>query len=177
MPIVSPSSIDKFNAPIPGESLTAEPGGRPWQRPPQFAEVADVMNHYVDRMLVPKVSANAVSIMESGVPITMLSETLMTANVMEGVHTIDTGILVIPFIIELLEYLAEEAGITPELGLEEEEDNSIIDSIAAQKAFDRFEEELGEETPEGDPVGGEEEVTDAPVEDAPKGLMARGAMQ
>ena len=28
-----------FDAPIPGMSLTAELGGRPWQSPPQYATV------------------------------------------------------------------------------------------------------------------------------------------
>ena len=36
MPIINPDQIDQFNAPIPGEMLTAEMGARPWQRPPQF---------------------------------------------------------------------------------------------------------------------------------------------
>tara|TARA_R100000278_G_scaffold119840_1_gene101641 strand:- start:104 stop:640 length:537 start_codon:yes stop_codon:yes gene_type:complete len=178
MPTVKSNDIDMFNAPIPGEMLTAELGGRPWQRPPQFAKVEDIMNYYVDKMTTPKISSNAVSIMEAGVPITTLSETLMTANVMEGVHTIDTGILVVPFIMEMLEYLAEEAGVTPELGLEEDEDNSVVDSLAAKKAFERFEQETGEQIPKGEnPEAPEGQEAPAEEQDQSKGLMARGAMQ
>ena len=92
MPTIKADDIDMFNAPIPGEMLTAELGGRPWQKPPQFSKVEDVMNYYVDKMVEPKIAGNAVSIMEAGVPVTTLSETLMTANVMEGVHSIDTGV-------------------------------------------------------------------------------------
>lgn len=175
MPTVNPEQIDKFNAPIPGEMLTAELGARPWQRPPQYSEIEDVLNYYVDRMTIPKVSANAVSIMESGVPLTMLSETIMTANVMEGVHTIDSGILVIPFIVEMLEYLADEAGVKVELGLEEEEDNSVVDSLAAKKAFEKFEEESGKEIPEGESLEQEQEQPE-PSQEEPRGLMARGGM-
>ena len=176
MPTIKSNDVDMFNAPIPGEMLTAEMGGRPWQRPPQFSKVEDVMNYYVDKMVEPKIAGNAVSIMESGVPLTTLSETLMTANVMEGVHSIDTGLLVVPFIMEMLEYLAEEAGVTPNLGLEEDEDNSIIDSLAAKKAFERFEQETGQEVPEGEnPEASDGQ--DAPAEkEQSKGLMARGAM-
>jgi len=178
MPTVSPSTVDKFNAPIPGESLTSEQGSRPWQKPPQFSKVEDVMNYYVDKMSDPKLSGNAVSIMESGVPLTMLSETLMTANVMEGVHTIDVGILVIPFIVEMLEYLADEAGVKYELGLEEEEDNSVVDSLAAKKAFERFEQETGREIPEGESLEQEDtgEAEEAPSPEGSKGLMSRGVM-
>ena len=177
MPTIKSSDVDMFNAPIPGEMLTAEMGGRPWQRPPQFSKVEDVLNYYVDKMVEPKIAGNAVSIMESGVPLTTLSETLMTANVMEGVHSIDTGLLVVPFIMEMLEYLAEEAGVTPNLGLEEDEDNSIIDSLAAKKAFERFEQETGQEVPEGENPEEVEGQEAPPVEnEQPKGLMARGGM-
>ena len=177
MPTIKADDIDMFNAPIPGEMLTAELGGRPWQRPPQFSKVEDVMNYYVDKMVEPKIAGNAVSIMEAGVPVTTLSETLMTANVMEGVHSIDTGVLVVPFIMEMLEYLAEEAGVTPDLGLEEDEDNSVVDSLAAKKAFERFEQETGQEVPEGENLEEAEGQEAPPVEDEqPKGLMARGGM-
>ena len=33
MPTIKADEVDMFNAPIPGEMLTAELGGRPWQRP------------------------------------------------------------------------------------------------------------------------------------------------
>ena len=177
MPTIKADDIDMFNAPIPGEMLTAELGGRPWQKPPQFSKVEDVMNYYVDKMTTPKISSTAVSIMEAGVPITTLSETLMTANVMEGVHSIDTGLLVVPFIMEMLEYLAEEAGVTPDLGLEEDEDNSVVDSLAAKQAFERFEQETGMQVPDGENPEEVEGQEAPPVEnEQPRGLMARGAM-
>ena len=166
MPTIKADDIDMFNAPIPGEMLTAELGGRPWQKPPQFSKVEDVMNYYVDKMVEPKIAGNAVSIMEAGVPVTTLSETLMTANVMEGVHSI-----------EMLEYLAEEAGVTPDLGLEEDEDNSVVDSLAAKQAFERFEQETGMQVPDGENPEEVEGQEAPPVEnEQPRGLMARGAM-
>jgi hypothetical protein len=39
-----------FDAPIPGMSMTAELGARPWQSPPQYATVDDAIEYYLDRM-------------------------------------------------------------------------------------------------------------------------------
>ena len=39
--------------------------------------------------------------MEMGVPLTVLANTIQLASVMEGVHTVDVGILIIPIIVEL----------------------------------------------------------------------------
>ena len=36
----------KFNAPIPGESLTHELGARPWQKPAQYSDINEVINYY-----------------------------------------------------------------------------------------------------------------------------------
>ena len=44
MPIMNPDKLDQFNAPIPGEMLTAELGARPWQRPPPFNTVEEVID-------------------------------------------------------------------------------------------------------------------------------------
>ena len=54
MPIMNPDQIDQFNAPIPGEMLTAEMGARPWQRPPQFNTVEEVIDFYTDKLKDPK---------------------------------------------------------------------------------------------------------------------------
>ena len=39
-----------FDRPIPGQSLTAELGGRPWQSPPQYSNIDEVMDFYMERM-------------------------------------------------------------------------------------------------------------------------------
>ena len=185
MPVINPKDIDPFVAPIPGQGLTSEIGSRPWQRPPELPTIEMVLSFYADRFSDPKIASTSVSLMESGIPITNLSETLMTANVMEGKHSIDTGMLAIPFIVELLEYLAKEANIKYILGDEEEEDDSILKSIAAQKAFREFEEETGRgtkmETKEDTPLKEDsvEQTSQTQVENTksePNGLMSRGEM-
>ena len=39
-----------FNAPIPGQAMTAELGSRPWQRPPLYTTVEEAIQFYVPRM-------------------------------------------------------------------------------------------------------------------------------
>jgi len=181
MPTVNAKEIDMFNAPIPGEMLTAEMGGRPWQRPPQFNTVEEAMDLYVDKLTDPKISANTVSVIQGGVPIGTLAETIMTSSVMQGTHSIDVGIIVVPFIMELMEYLCIEAGLGPDdydMGLDEEEDTSVVDSLAAKKFFKKFEDQL--QNPETQPrnidVPQEEEEEPEMEGEQPRGLMARGGM-
>ena len=39
-----------FDAPIPGQSLTAELGARPWQSKPQYSTVDETIDYYMERM-------------------------------------------------------------------------------------------------------------------------------
>ena len=161
----------EFQAPIPGESLTAELGARPWQSPPQFADVEDVAAFYVEKISSPDVSSDIVVALDNDIPISVLVNSMMLGSVMEGVHTIDAGVLVTPLLVELCEYMAKEAGIEYRTGLEEEEDDSIIDSVVGLKAMKDFKEKSGD-TKEEEPEMQEQE----PMPES-KGLMARPTQQ
>ena len=43
-----------IDAPIAGQSLTAELGNRPWQQPPQYTTVEEVLEFYVPRLTNPE---------------------------------------------------------------------------------------------------------------------------
>ena len=59
-----------FDRPIPGQSLTAELGGRPWQTPPQYTTIDEVLNFYMAGMSSEDFMLQAVDILEMGVPLT-----------------------------------------------------------------------------------------------------------
>ena len=43
-----------LNAPIPGMSLTTEPGNRPWENPPQLNTVEEAIEYYTDKLTEPE---------------------------------------------------------------------------------------------------------------------------
>ena len=159
-----------FNAAIPGESLTAELGSRPWQNPPQIAKIEDVIDYYAERFVEPELSGDLINIMEEEIPLTVIANSMILTAVTEGIHTIDTGMLVSPLLMEFMETIAEEADIEYVTGLEEKKDNSILETLAASRAMKKVKEETVEDKPE--------EPKPSVQEPQPmrKGLMARGVM-
>ena len=162
-----------FNAPIAGQGLTEELGSTPWQHPPQYTTVDEAMNFYAERIMSPNFKEDITDVMELGVPLTTLANSLQLGAVMQGKHTIDVGVLVTPVIVEMLSYVGDAAGVKYNTGLEKEEvdPDKIKDShiaLAMQKVKKKMKEasEIVEE-PSVEPQ--EEE----PVEEAPAGLMAR----
>ena len=44
------------DAPTPGQSLTTEPGNRPWETPPRYNEPVEVLGFYADKLLQPELT-------------------------------------------------------------------------------------------------------------------------
>lgn len=161
-----------FDAPIPGMAMTHELGARPWQNPPQYTTVEEALDYYIPRMANDAFSDQLVDIMQMGVPLTTLANTVQMSGVMDGKHSADIGILILPVLIEMMQFIGDSAGVEYNSGLEDsDEPRSSIGVLAIDKL--RKEEAMQEE------AGVEEEMQpelpmDMPEEE-PKGLMARRA--
>jgi len=151
-----------FDAPIPGMALTHELGARPWQSPSQFSTVDEAIDFYMGRMATEEYMEQAIEVMEMGVPVTTIANTMQMAGVMEGKHNIDVGMLVIPLIMEMLMLIAENAGIEYDDGLADDREEQTSDA-----RLDMVRREMQERI---DDVEEEPEATEEP-----KGLMARRA--
>ena len=157
----------KFNAPIPGESLTHELGARPWQKPAQYSDINEVINYYTSRMDSDEFSMMLADVMEMGVPLTTLANTIQMSGVMEGKHSIDTGILAMPVIIENMMAIGDALGIKYNSGLEDDAKlMSDRDSLANRSIMKlRQEKDMSTKPVEKEPMPMKEEK--------PKGLMSR----
>lgn len=153
-----------FNGPIPGESLTREPGNAPWEQPPQFAKVDEATAFYFDKFEDDKHLEGLLDVLEKGMAVEHFVSSLLLYGEMEGKHTTDASLLIAPMLHEYIVFLADSAGIT----YKEFQDEETVDPLA--------EDFLQSYTPEMP----EEDLSETPIEDAPKeaprpsrGLMKR----
>jgi len=159
-----------FDRPIAGQSLTAELGNRPWQQPPQYATVEEALDYYVPRLVNPEFTDNLFDVMETGIPLTTIANAMQSAGVMEGKHTIDVGLLIMPVLIETMAYLAEESNIEYVEGSNITTDPDKPSDSRIARAIAMVRKEQGEEPKMEDmPVREEQEV---PQENT-GGLMSR----
>tara|TARA_R100001377_G_scaffold65062_1_gene40489 strand:+ start:1344 stop:1877 length:534 start_codon:yes stop_codon:yes gene_type:complete len=165
-----------FSAPISGMSMTHEVGARPWQQPPQYVKMEDIVDYYVTRMGDDSFQTQLVNIIDSGIPITSLANSIQLSSVMQGVHSIDSGLLVMPVLMELMMFVAEQNDVKYTTGMERNKKEEIEDSIM-QNALSKFEkdESLKTEESEGFVEEEQEDIEDAPLDnvDVPDGLMSR----
>jgi hypothetical protein len=165
------SNSPSFDAPIPGQSLTVELGNRPWQSTPKLTTVDDAIDYYMERMSSEEFMVQVADILESGVPVTTLANTLQMASVMDGLHTVDVGMLVLPMLMEMLMMIGDSADIEYDKGLEDPNKPKIRDSLFA-KMITKYEKKVNSADVNKDTQ--EEVKEEEQVETAqPSGLMAR----
>ena len=153
-----------IDAPIAGQSLTSEVGGWPWEQPPQYTTVEEALEFYVPRLTEPTLQNELMDVIEMGLPLTTIANSLQQGAVMQGTHSLDVGILVMPVIMEMLAYLAEERGIKFNMGTNVEVDDNPS-GVAVKLALKKLKAKEGE--PEEKP---EQEVE---IEEPIGGLMSR----
>lgn len=149
-----------INAPIPGMSLTSEPGNRPWENPPSLVTVEDAMEFYTRRILgTPENYDQVLDIIESGLPIRNVANILMKTSVMEGYHTIDVGILVLPVVEELLMSVADMHDVEYVETIDQVFKENVVSRRQARLAVQELNREKSQ--PKVEPT------------EQPKGLMAK----
>ena len=153
-----------LDAPVPGEGLTHELGDRPWQKPAQLTNVDDVMPFYREKITDEEFVPQLMQVIELGIPLTTIANAMQSAAVMEGVHSIDVGVLMLPIIVELLKFVAEKNNVKYVTGMEKR-DVQPNDEMVTALAMKEIDEEAGMT---------EEPVEEEPVEEPQlRGLMAR----
>ena len=98
-------------APIPGQSLTDEPNNFAWERPPEIVDPNDAIRFHMERLSEKPVAESVMFLMELGYPVDVLTRSMLTASVGEGIHSIDVSLIAAPVIEKELSYMARTAGI------------------------------------------------------------------
>lgn len=149
---------------IPGSSLTGEPGNYPWENPPQFAKIEEVIDFYTERMTDDDVEAAIITALDTGISVEAMAEQIVSSGVMNGVHTYDVSVLVNPVIREMIMYVADINGIS----YTESYEKTAMEKRVPRAIAKEIAREIAKEAQTQEP---------APMEMERKGLMAKRMME
>lgn len=162
----------QFDAPIPGQSLTTEPKNFPWERPPEITDPELAIQYHLEKLSRPKAVEgilDTISILE--VDIATLTKGYLRAQVAEGIHSIDVGLIVAPVIHEFIKQVATSADIDFDEGFEDKS----RETATKRKRQEEFAKKTLKQL-EVKPKELVQKITEAPpaMEETPsKGLMSR----
>ena len=128
------SPVDFIKPVPPGVSWTDAPRSMPWTNPPKLVKLNDIAQGYIDNLSNPSSINATLGVIETGIPLAALANALMLSGVGNGTHTLDTGILVTPVIIEMLVTLAEIHDVEYQV-FEKDPDADVVPSRIIRNAM------------------------------------------
>lgn len=97
--------------PIPGQAFFDPPGGPAWERPPLHADVETALGSYVEKLDDDNMKEVMFSLLDNKMPLDVMVNFIVRGGTMQGLHTVETGMLLKPMLHEYYGLLAEQAGI------------------------------------------------------------------
>lgn len=170
-----------FDRPIPGMGMTHELGARPWQTPPTYVTVDEAADYYIEKMSSPEFKNKLLDVMAMNVPLTTVANTMQLSSVMEGLHTVDVGMMMIPILVEVMALIGDSADVDYVTGMDAKKEarpsmiNKIIEDMKSEIGdVEDMDEGMEMQQPqeEAEAMPTEETQEEMPMEQ-PKGLMAR----
>lgn len=128
-----PSDVayNPYDRPIPGASLTVEPGSRPWEQPPQYVDPDEFIEYLLDKFSEEQNAHRAFALMEAGMSIETIVKTVMTAAFAEGKITPDVALLSAGPFAGFLKLIADDAGIKATLRDDEPPSTDLAELMEA----------------------------------------------
>lgn len=159
----SNSTVGEMFKPVPpGVSWTAPPKSRPWLNPPTDVNVVEIANTYIDLLGSEEVVNDVLDTLETKMPLSLIAETFLLSAVSEGKHTLDSAVLVMPVVIEVLKTIAMMNNIETVTFPKELEKGMTVHPRVLKQAIENMTKSTGGVV--------EEETIVAPAE---TGLMSR----
>lgn len=124
-----------LDGPLGGEAWAKEPRTMPYDRPPQFSDTDHALNTIFKRLRQPKVSKQLLNLMDMGMPIDMLVESLIIQGFTEGKYGAPIMTQLVAPLTVIMWRMAESANIQPMTSADKTTgvDFDPADMLAAEK--------------------------------------------
>jgi hypothetical protein len=127
----------------------------------------------MEKITEPKQANKMFDLMELGVPVDALVDVLQLNGVMEGVHSVDVGVIITPALAEAMSLMADKAGVEHQLVSTDPDQGKVSGTQVALSLNELDEGEGGIDFSMDKKEPEEAAVIDEVVSEEPKGLMAR----
>ena len=143
--------VNPFNAPVPGESLTA-PTDMPkaWEKPPQYTDVDDCMESIYLEITQESTLRELVTIINEGTPLDDIANVILYRGYTQGLWNPDLMLLLIEPTIYLLIAIADYADIKDYVlydGEDNDPDTELPDDDVKPIIIDNENKEVKEDKP------------------------------
>ena len=123
-----------FDAPVPGQSLTDDPGNYPWEHPPQYTDPIEATEFVWDRLHRPAFTEQVLAMLDAGIPVEALGRIIIFNGFMEGKWNPDVAFLIAAPVMKMIATMGITAGVDKiKMSMSDITNNEQIQSIAKTK--------------------------------------------
>jgi|TARA_R110000765_G_scaffold206941_1_gene312032 hypothetical protein len=126
----------QLDSPVAGQSLTSEPGARPWENPAQMTDTLEILDEYAGLLMDPEKTNRLMEILESGFPVSDVVDSMTLAGVMNGKHSIDNAVIISPHLHDIVVELAKVYKVDYKDVGDSENKNEDVSLLASAKRED-----------------------------------------
>ena len=136
---------DPFRStPIPGQSLTAEPGKLPYEKSPMYANTMEAFQSIKSSLYKDRESAEELAeIIDSGISCETLASSVVLSGFTKGMFNPDVAELIKPFIALEMYKIAERVGVTNITLFNKPVEDKVYDN---RDVLDQFKMSVGHES-------------------------------
>ena len=158
------SKYNPFDAPVPGQSLTNEPGNAPWEHPPQMVKVDEALGYVWAKLSEEKNFKRSIALLKFGMPIEALAKVISFSGFLEGKWSVDVAKMLEPTVGQMIATLGATAKVPMKISLDDQSDSQFLNEMAGT--------ELALDKSKAKAEGNLTEKITKPIK--AKGLMTRG---
>jgi len=125
--------VNRLDAPIPGQSLTDEPGNYPWEHPPKTPSIEEATDYVYESIMKPENMERMFTLLRMGIPIEALVKIITFSGFLEGRWTVDTAKLLEPIVAMMVAGEAAIAEIPAKVNMGDAENTDFFRDMAERK--------------------------------------------
>ena len=123
-----------FDAPVPGQGLTDNPGNYPWEHPPQYTDTSEATDYVWDRLHQPEFAEQVIAMLDAGIPVEAIGRIIIFNGFMEGKWNPDVAFIIAEPIMKMIATMGLTAGVEKiRMSMSDITNNEQIQSIVRTK--------------------------------------------
>lgn len=144
----APNAI--FDAPIPGQSLTQEPGATPMEQPPQFADIDAALEFLLDKLTQKRQAVRLVLMLKKGITAEYIAKSILFDGFSRGKWSPDLAMLMLRIVMAMIIAIGTNAGVkdmkvlNPDINQDKFLDQFLTDGAEGNAELDASEGTQGE---------------------------------
>ena len=127
------SKYNPFDAPIPGQSLTKEPGNASWEHPPKIAKIEEAMGYIWDKLSEEQNFKRTIALLRFGMPIEALTKVITFSGFLEGRWSVDVAKMLEPTVGQMIATLGATAKVPMKISLDDQSDSQFLNTMVGNE--------------------------------------------